>query len=212
MGLPDVYSQKTGSFPAYFNAILKAGPPERFSTKFLEGLDFKSTNDRAIIGILKELKFLDADAKPTGRYFRFLDRENSKYVLAEAIRETYAELFTLNTEANKFTAEEAFNKLRTLYKGQKKDNLVKLIARTYTALCEYADFTPAPLIDSSLAEDSNSPQPLVEKSVANPSSPVGPSKAISLGALQYHINIVLPESRDQGVYDAIFKSLRDHLG
>jgi hypothetical protein len=31
-------------------------------------------------------------------------------------------------------------------------------------------------------------------------------------AMQYHINIVLPDTRDQAVYDAIFKSLRDHLG
>ena len=36
--------------------------------------------------------------------------------------------------------------------------------------------------------------------------------SLSMDALQYHINIVLPESRDQAVYDAIFKSLRDHLG
>ena len=36
--------------------------------------------------------------------------------------------------------------------------------------------------------------------------------SLDLGALQYHINIVLPDSRDQAVYDAIFKSLRDHLG
>ena len=26
------------------------------------------------------------------------------------------------------------------------------------------------------------------------------------------VNIVLPETRDQGVYDAIFRSLREHLG
>ena len=35
---------------------------------------------------------------------------------------------------------------------------------------------------------------------------------LSIEALQYHINIVLPDTRDQSVYDAIFKSLRDHLG
>ena len=36
--------------------------------------------------------------------------------------------------------------------------------------------------------------------------------SIGLDSLQYHINIVLPDTRDQAVYDAIFKSLRDHLG
>jgi hypothetical protein len=33
-----------------------------------------------------------------------------------------------------------------------------------------------------------------------------------LSGLQYHINIVLPETRDQAVFDAIFKALREHLG
>ena len=37
-------------------------------------------------------------------------------------------------------------------------------------------------------------------------------QGLSVDALQYHINIVLPDTRDQSVYDAIFKSLRDHLG
>ena len=36
--------------------------------------------------------------------------------------------------------------------------------------------------------------------------------SLDLDSLQYHINIVLPDTRDQAVYDAIFKSLRDHLG
>ena len=35
---------------------------------------------------------------------------------------------------------------------------------------------------------------------------------VTVSALQYHINIVLPDTRDQAVYDAIFKSLREHLG
>lgn len=38
------------------------------------------------------------------------------------------------------------------------------------------------------------------------------SNAVTLESLQYHINIILPDTRDQAVYDAIFKSLRDHLG
>jgi hypothetical protein len=33
-----------------------------------------------------------------------------------------------------------------------------------------------------------------------------------VSGLQYHINIVLPDTRDQAVFDAIFKSMRDHLG
>jgi hypothetical protein len=33
-----------------------------------------------------------------------------------------------------------------------------------------------------------------------------------IGDLVYSVNIVLPESRDPAVYDALFKALREHLG
>jgi hypothetical protein len=58
MALPDSYTFKANAIPAYFDAILDAQPPERFSLKFLENLGFTSTNDRLFIGILKDLGFL----------------------------------------------------------------------------------------------------------------------------------------------------------
>ncbi len=211
MALPDSYTLKPGSIPAYFDAILQAEAPERFSTKFLEGLEFKSTNDRSLIGILKDLKFLDTDAKPTKLYYEFLDRPQSKKVLAAAIRTAYADLFTLNKDAQKFTTPEAKNKLRTLYAGSKKDPLIALIARTFTALCEYADFSVTPSVEESKGKiDPPAKPPVAHPPEAKP--PSTPRTPVSLGSLQYHINIVLPESRDQAVYDAIFKSVRDHLG
>jgi hypothetical protein len=214
MALPDSYTLKPGAIPAYFDAILQAEAPERFSTKFLEGLEFKSTNDRSLIGILKDLRFLDTDAVPTKVYYEFLDRAQSKRILASAIRTAYAELFTLNKDAQKFTAADAKNKLRTLYAGSKKDSLITLIARTFTALCEYADFSIAPAAPA--AEESKDktgePSKPAVPTTHDPKSSPHAHKSLALGSLQYHINIVLPESRDQAVYDAIFKSLRDHLG
>jgi len=210
MALPDSYTLKPGSIPAYFDAILQAEAPERFSIKFLEGLEFKSTNDRSLIGILKDLGFLDTDAVPTKRYYEFLDRPQSKKVLASAIRAAYADLFTLNKDAHNFTAQEVKNKLRTLYAGSKKETLIALIARTSTALCGHADFSAAPPVQESKEKKDES----AKHSVPHPPEPKPsstPQKSVSLDSLQYHINIILPESRDQAVYDAIFKSLRDHL-
>jgi hypothetical protein len=210
MALPDSYTVKPGSIPAYFDALLQAEAPERLSMKFLEGLEFKSTNDRALIGILKDLGFLDADAVPTKRYYEFLDRAQSKKVLAAAIRSAYVDLFALNKDAHKFTTAEAKNKLRTLYAGSKKDALIALIARTFTALCAYADFTGAPpVLESKEKKDEPAKAPVSQLPEPTPGSTS--QRSVSLDSLQYHINIVLPESRDQAVYDAIFKSLRDHL-
>src|SRR5437762_13885133 len=136
MALPDSYTLKPSGIPAYFDAILQAQAPQRFSIKFLESMDFKTATDRLFIGVLKDLRFLDADGVPTKRYYEFLDRSQSKKVLAAAIKEAYADLFAVNTNADKLSPEDARNKLRTLYAGSKKDGVIARIARTFTALCE----------------------------------------------------------------------------
>ena len=141
MALPDSYTIKTGSIQAYFDAMLDAQPPERFSVKFLENLGFTSTNDRLFIGILKDLGFLNRDGTPQQRYFDYLDRTRSAQVLADGIREAYADLFAVNTRANEFTVQDAKNKLRTLYSGKKTDLVIGNIAKTFRALCDCADFS-----------------------------------------------------------------------
>lgn len=149
MALPDNYVLKPASIPAYFDAILDAQAPERFSYKFLENLGFTSTNDRLLIGLLKELGFLNSDGAPQPRYFEFLDRSRSKQVLAQAVREAYSDLFAVNKKANELNTDDVKNKLRTLYAGKKSDELIGRIARSFTALVEYADFsTPLPSSDS----------------------------------------------------------------
>ncbi len=209
MALPDSYTLKPSGIPAYFDAILQAQAPKRFSIKFLESLDFKTATDRLFIGVLKDLGFLDADGVPTKRYYEFLDRSQSKKILAAALKDAYSDLFSVNTNADKLSPEEARNKLRTLYAGSKKDGVIARIARTFTALCEYAEFSPGPAPHTSKTKEEPAKPPAQQPPQTPPR--LEQQKSISLDSLQYHINIVLPESRDQAIYDAIFKSLRDHL-
>jgi hypothetical protein len=218
MSLPNSYTIKTGAVPDYFEAMLNAQPPERFSHKFLEGLGFLSSNDRLFIGILKELGFLNSDGAPTQRYFNFLDRSVAPRIVADGVRDAFEDLFAVNTTAFKLGVDDAYNKLRTLYKGEKKDTVIKNIARTFVALCEYADFSSDPKVFSSDPkgrEENNSnimDQERVNSEQKEAKGEVKSGHSLSVSSLQYHINILLPESRDQAVYDAIFKSLRDHLG
>lgn len=216
MPLPNSYTLKPGSIPAYFQAMLDAEAPDRFSTRFLERLDFKSTNDRLFINILKELGFIDADGVPTDRYYEFLDRSQSEKIVAEGIKEAYADLFAINKNAHNLPVEDVRNKLRTLYKGSKKDNIINRIASTFTALCEYADFAPRKSERGDSESRTSPKQEGAEKKKEKKGEKNGANgdgvRGLGLDSLQYHINIVLPESRDQAVYDAIFKSLRAHLG
>ena len=115
-------------------------------------------------------------------------------------------------KANELSSTDVKNKLRTLYAGKKTDLLIDRIARTFTALCEYANFSkPGAKVATAPQEvqDKKKDAPQHRKPEAGVQTV---AQAISLDSLQYHINIVLPETRDQGVYDAIFRSLREHLG
>jgi len=211
MALPNSYTLKPNSIPAYFDAILNAQPPERFSIKFLENLSFSSTNDRLFIGILKELGFLNSDGAPQQRYFDFLDRSQHKKVLADAIKDAYSDLFAVNKNANKLNVDEVKNKLRTLYAGKKTELVIGNIAKTFNALCLYADFSKHERVVDKKPKDEEKPT-TSEISQEVPSVFAQERGMVTLDSLQYHINIVLPESRDQAVYDAIFKALKEHLG
>jgi hypothetical protein len=137
-------------------------------------------------------------------------------VLAEGIREAFADLFAINTKAQEFTVQEVKNKLRTLYAGKKTDLVIGKIANTFRALCDYADFSSSGTArtDRTLAQDeatkATKETEIPVKALVDESAPL--TGKIRVSGLQYHINIVLPETRDQAVFDAIFKSLRDHLG
>ena len=215
MPLPNSYTLKPNAIPAYFDAILDAQPPERFSVKFLENLGFTSTNDRLLVGILKELGFLDSDGAPQQRYFDFLDRSQSKQILADAIRETYSDLYAINKNAHTLKIEDVKNKLRTLYAGKKTDLVIGNISKTFNSLSQYADFSKSVSRKAEtpikLAKPDEKPKTGGPKA-ETPSVFATSQGVLSLDSLQYHINIILPEGRDQAVYDAIFKALKEHLG
>lgn len=191
--------------------MLNAQAPTKFTNKFLEQLEFKTTNDRLFIGILKALGFVDSNGVPQDRYFKFLDQTQSKQVLAEAIKEAYADLYTVNVKAHEMSNTEVKNKLKTLTQGTKSDAVLTWMSNTFTSLCKYADFSKQSnkeIVKIKKHEDTNydeGPNPdehkmtheLVNKNITT--------------EMHYNIQIHLPETRDITVYDAIFKSLKEHL-
>ncbi len=201
MTLANSYLITTKNLESFFNAVLSAQAPERFTQKFLENLEFKSTNDRLFIRLLKDLKFLDDSGVPTQKYYDFLDQTQSKRILAEAIEEAYSDLFSVKKDAYNLSAEEVKNKLKTLTQGQKSDKVLKWMANTFDALCDYADWSKTKKEKSKKQEEIIPQQEIKKELIPN----------IKMPSLNYNIQIHLPETRDVAVYDAIFKSLKEHL-
>ena len=132
MPLPTSYM--TGSFtkiPQYFDTLLTAKAPDKFTVKFMEDLGFKSSNDRQFVNVLKSIGFLDDSGSPTDRYFKFLDQSCSKQMVAEGIKEAYSDVFALNINANTLSKDEIVGKFRTLTNGSKENATLGHIPAKY---------------------------------------------------------------------------------
>jgi len=210
MALSDAYLSQVKNLPQILQAIRQAQPPERFTHKFLEGLDFKSTNDRGIIGVLKALGFIDESGTPKQPYFDYMDDERHRTVLAEGLRRAYADLFKLNKEANEKDAAWVKNKLKMLTQGAKSEAVLARMAATFVALCKEADFSTPASAPKELKVEAPVETPAPAPTVTTQEQAQGHTKQHRF-ALAYNIHIELPAVRDQAVYDAIFKSLRENL-
>lgn len=214
MSLPTSYLLTIKNVNSFFDSLITAKAPETFTQKFLEGLGFKSTNDRLFIALLKALGFLDSNAAPTERYFKFLDQSQSKVVMAEALEEAYSDLFAVNTKAYELSLDEVKSKLRTLTQGKNSELVITNMANTFLALAGYAEWknSPKQMDEIKKVEEKNEKKESQKVELEIPTTePIVKPLDIPNPAFHYNIQIHLPESRDQSVYDAIFKSIRSHL-
>ncbi|MBL9082409.1 MAG: DUF5343 domain-containing protein, partial [Planctomycetales bacterium] len=130
--------------------------------------------------------------------------------VADAIQTAYDDLFTLNRNAQTLSIDEVKGKFKSLTQGQKSENVIGWMANTFHTLCELADWS-APAIPTP-ASDTDQPPPTPPPSYVPTPPPVQDQLPVSKGMeLHYNIQLILPESRDQAVYDALFSSLRRHL-
>lgn len=208
MALPTSYLTTVKNLEPILASLRNAKAPEKFTTRFLASLDFKNAADRLIIGVLKSLGFLDAEARPKDRYFRYLDQTQSGVVLAEGIRDAYSDLFQVNTRAHELSKTDVINKFKTLSQGAISEAVLDKMAMTFLNLAKLADFETKPTSNHAPKDESPATSE-TETEVARQDEKLRGTR--SLGGLHYNIQIILPDSRDPKVYDALFRSLREHL-
>ncbi|MDO8308917.1 MAG: DUF5343 domain-containing protein [Actinomycetota bacterium] len=211
MSLPTAYLTSFKNLPSILAAIQAAQAPSRFTQKFLEGLGFANSNDRAVINVLKVLGLLSDAGVPTPRYHEYLDQTQSALVLAEGIREAYEDLFRINRNAQTMTQAEVKNKMKTLSEGAFTDRVLTQMAGTFTALVKAADFSQAPSTPTATEAKQDGAVDFAEDPGAEGSSRPSAGSTTPFASLAYNINIQLPESRDPAVFNAIFKALRENF-
>lgn len=207
MALTNSYLTLTKNLESIINSVINAKAPDRFTNKFLEDLGYKSSNDRLVVGMFKALGLLDDSGQPLQRYYEFLDQTQTGKILAIGIEEAYGDLFNLRKDAQNMSNDEVKNKLKTLTQGQKSDKVIGLMAMTFRAFCDLADWSEETEIQGSsentaVQNERNDFAGFEKRGSKVPKTDMN---------LHYNIQIHLPETTNMAVYDAIFQSLKKHL-
>ena len=198
--LTNRYMTSVKNLPAILERIQEGTAPDKFTVAHLKSLGFKSSNDQGSIPLLKAVGFLTEDGKPTKRYLDYRDPSRSRAVLGEALKDAYGDLFHIKeklSDADRAAIEGKFKSTHNV-----SDRVAQLQAGTFLTLLKHAE----------LAE---SPQRVEPKVPENRTDSATTDRVrvehAHLGGLHYNIQIHLPATKDIEVFNAIFKSLKEHL-
>lgn len=205
------YTLVTGKLKSFLEKIQQAGRPDIVDKKWLASLGFHASNDATIIPILKFIGFVDQSGKPIDNIWLAYrgDKSRARKVLAEGICGGYAELFQTYPDAHQRSDSDlkSFFSTRSTAGAQ----VVSKTVTTFRTLCELADF-------SDVAALAQFPVPVTEP--LPPSGVVDTAPGITrtvvrgLGTgvtININIQLTLPETTDETVYDKFFAALKKHL-
>lgn len=207
MPLPSVSTQVYGQIPEFFAKLQEGQAPSSFSQQHLKDIGFQSSNHRALIPLLKAIGFLSANGAPTDRYHAYRDKSQARQVMGAAVKDAYSDLFVI--KAHPTDKDEALiaGKFKSVHNVS--DVTAERMARTFFALLKLADIDHASASLSKQADTVSAAAPVVAS--APQASDKNVSAHVSSTGLHYNIQIHLPATKDVEVYNAIFKSLKEHL-
>lgn len=192
------------NLPAIMQKIVDGAAPDKFTLAHLKGLGFKSSNDQGVIPVLKDLGFLSADGAPTKRYHDYRDKSKSKEVLGAALRQAYEDLFHINEHLSESDRPAIIGRFKSAHNVT--DAVAERQAMTFLSLLKLADISKPSKSTPKVPEQTGES--------AKGDAAAGGKERTDLpvfAGLRYNIEVHLPATKDVEVFNAIFKSLKEHL-
>jgi hypothetical protein len=201
------YLTAHGTLKKVLDKIIEAQRPEKFGVDFLENvLKLTGGSARATIAILKRVGFLASDGTPTELYAKFKTDGGRSSAALQGMKVGFSEIFKRSEYAH--VADD--NKIRDIIVEitglSRGDPVATAIRNTFNTFRSYivepfetlreAEDQQANVDTTALRQDISISRQNEEERKFN---------------LAYNINIVLPETSDLRVLNAIFKSLKENL-
>jgi len=195
------YTQNTGSLKKFLEKIPTIGIPDKVTQRFLESLGFKSRNDRSIMGVLKHIGFTDESGVPTDTWNKYRNKSRSSIILAESIKNSYSELFSLYSDAHRKDNEAIRDYFST--KTSVGEKALQDIIKTFKALVELANFENIHKKETTdVKEKSEENNHIINKTQIETKSGL---------TININIELAIPATNDPKTYDLFFSALKKHL-
>lgn len=188
--------------------IVEGTAPDKFTTEHLKKIGFPSSNDRAFIGVLKDLGFLAESGTPTQKYHDYRNASKAKHVLGDALKEAYSDIFHLNENPSQSDRPAITGLFKSTHNVS--DQVAGFMANTFLTLLSLADISGTSKPGKKETEKTKNSE---EEEVKLPEqqNQNGTQIPAMIPNLRYNIEIHLPATKDIEVYNSIFKSLKQHL-
>ncbi|MFB0585046.1 DUF5343 domain-containing protein [Aeromonas salmonicida] len=206
------YSTSPGTLEKILEKIKSAAEPERFTQDFLgTKLAIKGGTANACIPFLKKMGLVGSDGKPTDLYREFRNPKKSRTALGKAFRNVYTRLFEMNEYIHDADDSELLGLIVECTGGEKSSSATKLTLATINMLRKHADFEIAEITTDT--EYASQVENEFRSQISSQQLPVNfpPANERKGINLSYTINLNLPATKDVEVFNAIFKSLKQHL-
>lgn len=129
--------------------------------------------------------------------------------MAQAIRDAYGDLLLIKEHpmaADRSAIEGKFKSFHNV-----SENLATQMASTFFGLLALADMTPGVQNEPRTKQKAENGQGEGADKPADDEVPKHKATRVHHPSLHYNVQIHLPATKDVEVYNAIFKSLKDHL-
>lgn len=203
------YLVSPGSIKTGLEKIKAAATPDRVTQDFVQTkLNIKGGTGAALIPYLKKIGFVASDGSPTDIYKRFRNHATAGAAVVDAIKIGYKELEKVNEYFYELNDKDLLALIVQVTGVEAGNKVAGLTLSTFKALKPFADFDQKGAPATSPSADAPTIEPASGQYVSQHTNPL--ANGIGLN-LTYTINLNLPATADQAVFNAIFRSLKENL-
>jgi hypothetical protein len=197
------YTTVPGKLPDLLKKIREAGVPSRANVAWLTSMGFKSSNDRSMINVLRQIGFVEASGAPTPAWREYRGSDY-KAVLGRAIQLGYQDLYATYSDAHARQNTDLSHVFSTKTAAGKQ--AIDKMVSTFKTLAAQADFGSITTATTPVDQSPESPNGEGPSTVVSRVTTSGAGMTVNI-----NVELTLPATTDESVYVAFFTAMRKHL-